>query len=157
MTKHQIENLLKKLNTTQNTRVLRVNRSAPLPEQRALLTLRARDLCNSISAYDLERRSIQDWPQKLLNAARFVIDVNGDKPSMGQLQHATTTGERAVELRDLIDELKAEAQKVRAVLCHYRYEVVRNGFVVEYQVDTLDQLEEHLRRNHSHVMARGGF
>lgn len=126
MTKHQIENMLKKLGT-QSPRRLRVNRSAPTPEQRALLTLRARDIRASIGAYDLERRSIQDWPQKLLAAARFVIDVNGDKPSMGQLQHATTMGERAVELRDLIDGLKAEEQKVRSVLIHYRYEVVRSG------------------------------
>lgn len=94
--------------------------------------------------------------RELATAARFVVDVNGDEPSIGQLAPITERAERFLELAEEIDDLFKQKKKYRERF-RYRYQAgTADGmfFTIIAEANTLDDLKEKLESEHEKDLHR---
>jgi chromosome segregation ATPase len=104
-----------------------------------------------IAAATEELKSLKGSSEKLLNAAKFVCDVNGDHPSIDQLRQATEKATRAADLSETIRQLESERRSTSGQSCAYRLEVavLHAGpfphYSIEIMADNYDELEGKLR------------
>ena len=63
----------------------------------------------------------QEWLKPLLKAARFVVDVNGDPPSIEQLQVAIEQAERQRALGEEHRELRIERDRLASESRYHQY------------------------------------
>jgi benzoyl-CoA reductase/2-hydroxyglutaryl-CoA dehydratase subunit BcrC/BadD/HgdB len=92
-----------------------------------------------------ELESLKGSAEELLNAARFVCDVNGDYPSVDQLRQAVEKANRASELSDSISQLNAERRSNVGKSLAYRLEVavLHSGPFPHYSIEaTADDYAE---------------
>jgi hypothetical protein len=65
--------------------------------------------------------SASDWTDELIKAARFVVDVNGDPPSIDTLRTTVSTAEQQHALREEHVELMKRIEKLRGLMLHYQF------------------------------------
>lgn len=127
--------------------VLRENRNAQTREQRLANCARSKAIRTAIDGIRQEIKEMGDVAADLANAARFVVDVDGDHPSIGQLAVALRAWERKLAIQTEANALAAE-QKTLDTHSHRwdcgRFNSTFGWFSVEQQADTLDEMYEKL-------------
>ncbi len=130
---------------------IRENKAAPTHEQRQARRARMAEIKAEQEAITAGLKSLKDHAEKLLTAAKFVCDVNGDSPSIEQLMPAVERSQRAFDLLESKRQLQVEFEKLRSGLHQYRFDVatIHAGpfphYSIECSSDTLAELEDKLR------------
>lgn len=128
---------------------IRYHDTALSPQEKREARDRIKTITERIAAIADEQKSLGDTPKALCEAARFVVDVNGDETALPTLRKAV---EAAEHYQDMIDE-KAELFKERAQLrgrvIFDRWEIVTSRGIVnciECGAYTLDDLLAEIER-----------
>ena len=108
---------------------------------------RQRDECKQ------ERHTLGNARIALLQAARFVVDVDAAEPSLTQLRAAVVNAERVEELREQLIDLEKQIQLTSGLLLQYRWQISKiesmAGLgaccIVLLSADTLDFLSHRLQ------------
>jgi len=80
------------------------------------------DTCKArLSEITAEQTARDQWAKELLKAARFVVDVNGDSPSMDELRQIVETAEYQVALSEELRQLGKEIDQLRGQASYYQY------------------------------------
>ena len=126
-------------------------RSSPAARQKAQAEL---DVCKR-REQEIKAATI-DWRRcshAVVKAGRFVVDVNGDPPSIDQLRSAVEEAERQIalseesaDLRKKMESLRGEAGYYQFVAGHMRGSVGFSYFVVSGQGDTKKEALENARK-----------
>lgn len=98
-----------------------------------------------------ESKSIGPTTPALREAARFVVDVNGDHPSIDQLRTALEKHERGIAINEELAELKRAKNRLLSDCHSYRYQVssiseVIHGFPLSTVLASGDSWEEVLEK-----------
>ena len=122
-------------------------RNAPTADERAANHARVREIIEQEKANEQAIKLLGAWPGKLAEAARFVVDVNGDEPSIPQLREAI---EKVEELNVRIGDRRAMREEREHLPTHSKRwkagivnDVAGIGFShVRADADTLEELIE---------------
>ncbi len=106
------------------TTVLHVEKSKrpSSPEKRAAAKAKLSELLERIEENKAAKLAAKDWPAPLLAAARFVVDVNGDPPSIDQLREAVENAERHQELSGEYGELHTTRRRLAPESHYYQWQ-----------------------------------
>ena len=105
------------------------------------------------AALDEEIKAAGDTRKKLIEAARFAVDVNGDEPSWSQLREAVVLAERIDAAREERADIAKQLDRSIGKLHSRRWDVcwvdeLVRGFPlchVECSADTLEELAQKIQ------------
>lgn len=148
-TKREVESLIHKVRG--KSARLREHKGAPTPDRRQVL--REQQDANKARIAEIEPilKSLIGHAARLLKAAEFVCDVNGDAPSIDQLREAAAASRQFTELSDERQDLKYQNQKLGGEIMRRRWDCATyfgHPFpheCVEDCSDTLEEMAEKLR------------
>lgn len=147
MTKRTIEAMIRK--KYGKGAYLRENKRASSPEQREQGKVRLAEIRDRVVKIKAELAQLQRHDKRLLIAASFVCDVNGDHPSIDQLREAVAESQRFADLSEERRELEAERSKLSGESCRFRWEACNVNTVggvqfcsIHESADTLEELAE---------------
>lgn len=132
---------------------LRVHKDAMTPAKRDECNRRRSEIETRKKEIHAETEAMKGHWDRLLAAAEFVCDVNGDHPSIEQLREAVVASKRVKELAEERASLCEEQRKIGSRMYLKKYEVARldrtmPGFpitVIEHSADTLEELYAKLK------------
>ena len=120
-TKREVEAMIRR--KYGKTASLRENRNAATAAERADGNARRKEITARINEIDAELKTIPSGHDKrLLTAAEFVCDVNGDSPSIEQLRVAVAESQRSRALHDERKELDNERRNLAGIGYRHRFE-----------------------------------
>lgn len=119
--------------------IVRHHEDAATPAERAVASERRRQIKARIAEIIAEQESLGYTTTALLKAARFVVDVHGDEPSISQLAEATAAAERHQELIDEKADLFLERERLQSIGVRKKWDIIA-GITIRAEADTLDEL-----------------
>lgn len=131
--------------------IIQERRNAPTREEREAAQARSKEIGERLKVIAADQLSLKGWQDRLTKAARFVVDVDGDDPSVEQLRPCVIDAERYAALTEEYLDLKKEREQLPS---HgYRWtagNITGAGGIkflsVKDQADTLAELVEKMER-----------
>ena len=121
--------------------VIREARKAPSAAERATALARYKEIADLIREVEEAMKSLGNTQSRLVSAARFALDVDGDEPSWAQLREAVEAAEHLDRLVDERKDLRREAEHLDGYT--KRWTVLDNigiANMVKADADTLEEL-----------------
>ena len=124
------------------------------PKRRAEARKRHDALMTRKKEVEAEMEPLKGWAERLLNTARFVVDVAAGQPSLSQLEFAVQQAEKYRELVGLLGDIRRALPEVRGEMCYYQWHAGQpmggNGLPALFQVqvaeaDTRKELDEKIK------------
>jgi hypothetical protein len=106
----------------------------------------ARDRIAAIKAREeaiiARQKELRGWNERLTRAARFVVDVNGDPPSIPELATTVADAEESLELSQERRELIDERRKTQGASWYHQFDAIDDSGFIGVVVATADSLRE---------------